>query len=203
MMAVFAILPFLVNPLNLPREKQDRLECERLSHAEANARHPGVLPPEKPRGDYLDRTLLLCRERIAPPELRHPRDESVLFELGEQASTLAEAATSAAPDGDHVWLVEANYPNAQVVPKLTFATKVALMRRGVTVSDRLVALGADDVDVITRMEPMQAYPAACHRYAESGSLRQGDVLLTLMVLDPRETSLHAGLCTDGRWTWLR
>ena len=104
---------------------------------------------------------------------------------------------------DRVWLVEANVPTAPLGTKIAFATKAALMRQGLAVSDRTVTLGAGDVDVLTRLPPLAAYPAACRRYADGGSLRPGDALLFVMVLDPRETMLHAGLCIDGGWTWLR
>ncbi|MFT5460789.1 MAG: hypothetical protein ACI9K2_007309 [Myxococcota bacterium] len=201
--AAFGAFSALANPMLKPRDAMRRLDCERLTVAEAQASLPGLLPPEKPRGDYLERSVLHCRERLAAPDLRSAQDEAILLDLDARATTLAEAATGWGPLEDRVWLVETNVSTASLAPKIGFATKAALMRRGMQVSDRMVMLGAGDVDVITRMDPMEAYPTACRRYGDTGSLRAGDVLLVVMLLDPRETRLHAGLCIDGGWTWLR
>ena len=70
----------------------------------------------------------------------------------------------------------------------------------VAITDRL----KQDVQrVITRMAPDQAYPTACRRWFDTGSLDDGDALLAVVTRDPRETDLHAGLCASGTWTWLR
>jgi hypothetical protein len=71
------------------------------------------------------------------------------------------------------------------------------------VSDRVPLLSAEDVNVLTRMHPDAAYPAACQRYAATGALGPGEALLAIVRRDPRETVLHAGLCVDGGWAWLK
>ena len=44
---------------------------------------------------------------------------------------------------------------------------------------------------------------ACARYRAHQSLGDSDAFLGLMIVDPRETTLHAGLCLRGEWRWLR
>ena len=36
-----------------------------------------------------------------------------------------------------------------------------------------------------------------------GLTKYADVLLAVVHLDPRETQVHAALCVDGGWSWLR
>ena len=104
---------------------------------------------------------------------------------------------------DRRWLVQVYYPNTQVAAKLDFAAKNALMSGGVDVSDRAPLLSATDVRVITSLEPSQAYAVACRRYVQTGGLGANDALFALVSRDPQETTLHAGLCADGQWSWLR
>ena len=181
-----------------------RLECERLDVETAHQKHPGQVVAPGPRGDTIERSALLCAERIARPGLRSDQDEAILYSLGEHSSELAQLAAGLHPElAESTWLVEAFYPNVQVAAKLSFATKNALVEQGLEVSDRTPLLGPDDIDVITRMPPFQAYPAACARYVANGSLGPDDALLGVVLLDPRETLLHAGVCRDGSWTWLQ
>jgi hypothetical protein len=138
------------------------------------------------------------------PGVRAARDEAILGRLDDTASDMAVAALGTGADpAEETWHVEVFYPNAQVSTKVSFATKNALVARGARVSDRTPTLAAGDIEVITRMEPAQAYPTACRRYFELGSLPEGDSLLAVVSLDDRETILHAGLCSAGQWTWLR
>ncbi len=180
------------------------LECERLSVEEASRAHPGDVAPPGPRGDYYARSALVCTERLVRPGLRDARDEAILSTLDARSSELAAAADALRPElQGATWLVETYYPDPQVAAKIGFATKNALVFQGLRVSDRTPLLGAGDVQVITRMTPSDAYAAACRRYADNGSLGPDDVLLGVVSLDPRETALHAGLCQQGTWTWLR
>jgi hypothetical protein len=166
--------------------------------------YPGQIIAPRPRGEFVDRTALVCTERILRPGLRNARDEAVLRDLDAQARELAVAATSTREDlADHTWVVETFYPGAQVAWKIAFAAKNALMAQGASVSDRVPMLAAGDIAVLTRMSPAEAYPAACKRYHELGSLGEGDALLAVVSRHPRETTLHAGLCVAGGWTWLR
>lgn len=181
-----------------------RFDCERMSTEVASSRYPGRIVGPAPRGDLVERSALACRERWARPGLREPREDAILSDLEDTATELTSAAAALRPDlSDRTWLVEAYYPPGPVGPKIAFATKNALMRGGLRVSDRAPALALGDVEVLGQLEPDVAYPAACQRYAAAGSLGAGDVLLAVVLRDPRETMLHGGLCDQGRWTWLR
>ena len=206
---MLAFLPFLgvMDPapgLTRTATRARNLECERLTAETASRRYPGEINAPRPRGDYVERTLVVCRERLLRPGVRPPRDEAILSSLEATTGELARTAASLRPDlHGSTWLVEAYYPSGPVAAKITFATKNALMGRGLQVSDRAPILGAGDVDVITRLPPDEAYPAACRRYFETGSLGPDDTLLAVVHRDPRATVLHTGLCTLGQWTWLR
>ena len=208
-LAVIAVLlPTLATakvPGVLGRQDEARnYTCERTSLAAVAESHPNAFRPEHPQGEFGERTPMVCSERLLPLGVRDPRDEAVLTTLDERTETLATAAWSAQPQlQQRTWLVEVFYPDGAVSSKLAFATKTALMAQGARVSDRSVSLSAGDVDVLTHMPAMDAYPAACGRYADTGTLSAGTVLLAVITLDPRETALHAGLCDEGRWTWLR
>jgi hypothetical protein len=170
----------------------------------ASARYPGVIEAPRPRGDYVERSALVCAQRLMRPGLRADRDEAILSSLEPLVTELTATAGDLHPElATRTWLVEAFYPSAPVSAKLSFATKNALVEKGLQVSDRTPTLSAGDVDVLTRMPPEEAYPAACRRYEDNGSLHAGDALLAVVSRDPRETTLHAGLCTDGQWSWLR
>lgn len=165
---------------------------------------PGEIAPERPRGEYVNRDALVCTERLMRPGLRADRDEAVLSSLDALVTDLTGAAGDLHPElAAQTWLVEAYYPSTQVSAKLSFAAKNALVARGLRVSDRTPILSAGDVDVLTRLGPEAAYPGACRRYTDNGSLHPGDTLLAVVSRDPLETTLHAGLCTDGVWTWLK
>ncbi|MCB9743052.1 MAG: hypothetical protein H6740_10660, partial [Alphaproteobacteria bacterium] len=165
---------------------------------------PGLIAPVNPRGDYYERDVVLCQERMLSLGIRRDADEAVLSDLNARVTELVGAAATARPDlQGQTWLVEAFHPSAAVSAKIAFATKNALMAEGLRVSDRTPTLGVGDLQVITRMEPTQAYAAACRRYSDNGTLDAEDVLLAVALLDKLETSLHAGLCTQGRWSWLR
>lgn len=178
--------------------------CERLTLEEAERARPGAIRPRGPRGDLYERDVMLCQERVLPLGLRLDADEAILTSLDAQVTALAGAARSRRPDlQGATWLVEVYYPSPAVSAKISFAAKNALMAEGLRVSDRAPSLAAGDLQVITRMPPAEAYPAACRRYTDNGSLRSSDALLAVVLLDRQETALHAGLCAAGSWTWLR
>ena len=180
------------------------LECEQVTTTEGVRTHPGEVAPERPRGDYLNRGVLVCNERFMDAGVRDVRDDAILGRLDETASDMAVAAlTTGANPAQETWHVEVFYPSVQVSTKLSFAMKNALLARGAKVSDRTPVLAPGDIEVITRMQPAEAYPTACRRYFELGSLREGDTLLAIVSLDERETIVHAGLCSAGQWRWLR
>jgi hypothetical protein len=180
------------------------LDCERLTVETASQRYPGEIVAAAPRGDFVERSAVVCRQRLTPEGLRDPRDEAVLGRLDALTTDLAATAEALRPDlKDRTWVVEAYYPSAVVAAKIAFATNNALNGRGLPVSDRKPALAAGDIDILVRLSADEAFPAACRRYFGSGSLREGDALLAVVTRDLRETILHAGLCTAGTWTWLR
>ncbi|HHO52715.1 MAG TPA: hypothetical protein ENK18_18035 [Deltaproteobacteria bacterium] len=203
------LLPFVVptDPapgLTRSKTQSRRLECERLSAEIASRRYPGRIVTSDGRGDFTERSVVVCRERLLRPGLRTAHDEAILSSLDARVTELAIAAESLRPDlADRTWLVEAYYPSAPVTTKISFAAKNALMNRGLQVSDRVPILATGDVEVLTRMAPDEAYPAACQRYLATGGLREDDVLFALISRDRRETNLHAGLCAQGQWVWLK
>jgi hypothetical protein len=181
-----------------------RLDCERMNARNGSSRYPGEIQPPPATTGHLDRTTVVCRERLLRDGLRAPLDEALLTDLQPNADALAETAASLRPDlRGATWLVEVFVPNPQVAVKVSFATKNALMYSGRHVSDRTPVLGAGDIGVITRMSPFEAYPTACVRWFATGAVGPGDAVLSVITLDPRETTLHAGLCVAGQWSWLR
>jgi hypothetical protein len=179
-------------------------DCERRGTREVAEEYPGRIVSSESRGTDPDRVTMVCTERLTRPGLRSPRDEALLSTLEPTANALATSAAAAHPElADHTWLVEVFYPSVPVAGKLGFAVKNALVARGLQVSDRVPTLGAGDLMVLTRLPPFEAWPAACGRYAATGTLRPGDALLAVVHLDPRETMVHAALCVDGGWSWLR
>lgn len=181
-----------------------RLDCTWLDDHAASARRPGQVTTAPPSGDSVERSVMLCAERLLAPGVRSEGDEAVLRELQALTNGIAASASSRFPDlANSTWLVEAFHPSALVSAKLIFAAKNALSARGMAVSDRLPTLAVGDAGVLTTLAPLSAYPAACARFAASGSLRPTDALLTLVHLDSRETILHAGICVNGAWSWLQ
>jgi hypothetical protein len=190
--------------LTRTRSGRRNLDCERVSAQAGSDRYPGRIVVSESRAAPDDQTVVICQERLARPGLRAPRDEAVLSSLQTLATEIAVAAATSRPDlRERTWLVESFTPSQPVAAKVSFATKNALMGQGVRVSDRTPKLGAGDVDVLVRLPPFEAYPAACRRWFATGGLGEGDALLAVVNLDPRETVLHAGVCTGGGWTWLQ
>ena len=203
------ILPFIA-PLGphpgvvWSRDEVRDLDCTWVTEDAGSRQHPGRIVAEKPRGDFIERGVVLCQEQLMRRGLRSDRDALILAELADMTADLAGVAAAQRPDLDaRTWLVEAHYPSAAVASKITFATKNALVELGLPVSDRMATLSAGDVDVIIRMPPEAAYPAACRRYFDAGSLGEDDALLSVILRDPQASILHAGLCERGQWTWLK
>ena len=198
--------PFVMPQPGSWRDRDDarNYSCAFMTVEQAQVARPGAVRPVGPRGDLYERDVVLCQERMLPLGLRLDADEAILSTLDARVKELAGAARSRRPDLEGAtWLVEVYYPSPAVSAKIGFATKNALMAEGLGVSDRTPTLAAGDVQVITRMPPNEAYPTACRRYTDNGSLGANDALLAVVLLDRQETALHAGLCAAGSWTWLR
>ena len=180
------------------------LDCEPITAEGARRRAPGRMPEPSARGDYIDRRAVICRERLMPLGIRRAQDDAILSQLRTTAREMAALVGELdATERERTWLVETFYPDPGVGQKISFATKNALLDRNLKVSDRAPTLAAGDIEVIGRLEQRAAYPLACTRYTSAGSLRADDALLAIVLRDPRETVLHAGICTGGQWRWLR
>lgn len=191
------------------KEEPRNLDCRRLGQAEAHELYPGLIPEPASRtlaGTTTD--VLACRRRFVRLGERAPRDEVVLTSLRQTTSDIVQAAVAgASAEGSGAasltWHVDAFYPSLEVASKIAVAARTELAERGHRVSDRAPLLAAADIAILSRMPPQEAYPAACRRYHAAGLLEKDDALLALMVVDPRETQLHAGLCRRGEWRWFR
>ena len=208
-LAAMVILPFVLHAdpsasMFRSKDQARRYECESTTAEQGDTLRPGQVVTSPPRGDYVERDAVICVERLMRPGLRAPRDEAILSSLDGITSELASNAVGRRSDlADRTWLVESYYPSATVSAKLSFATRSALMAQGLAVSERAPTLNAADVEVLTHLDPMQAYPAACQRYSENKSLDERHALLAIVSLDNRETILHAGTCVDGQWSWVQ
>lgn len=182
-------------------ESSRRFTCDRVSVEAARRAHPGLIQEAQARGDFIERSAVLCTEPIVGQRNRHPRDAAILGELSATTSGLASRIAAEHPT--LTWWVEAHYPDPAVLHKISFATKSALLEGGLQVTDRLPTLAVADIQVISDTPALKAYPLACQRYFATGKLGPQDAILSLVLLDSRETLLHAGTCIGGRWTWLQ
>ena len=198
--------PGLVNS----RASSRNLECTRLNQAEAHQQYPGVVPDLPPRelagrqsnlpGSNVD--ALICATKITEPGDRPARDEAILTSLRQTVGELTRLASALGPEQTR-WHVDAFYPEPTVAQKISVAAKTDLAERGYAVSDRVPVLAAGDIAVLARLPAQKAYPLACRRYFAQKAMVEPDAFLGLMILDARETELHAGVCVHGEWTWLR
>lgn len=177
------------------------LECVRISQAAAHDRYPGRVPEPPARRLESDADAMVCTRRIMLEGERPPRDEAILSTLSQSVGEIAEVASATVPG--RVWHVESFYPDAAVASKISVAGRTHLAERGQSVSDRVPLLAAGDIVVLGHLAPRDAFPVACARYRAEQSLGDGDALLAFAIVDPRETTLHAGVCVDGEWRWLR
>jgi hypothetical protein len=179
------------------------LECVQVDQAEAHALHPNQVSEPSPRASNLQNNdALLCSPRMMRQDERPARDELILSSLRSEVGEIdAIAASLSSPD--LTWHVDAYYPQPEVASKIAIAAKTDLAERGQRVSDRPPLLAAGDVSVLHDLSPRKAYPLACARYFAEGGLTDKDGLLALMIVDPREGQLHAGVCLRGTWRWLQ
>jgi hypothetical protein len=184
------------------KEDARNLECVRLSQAEAHERFPGQVPEPPARGTWATTDVLACTRRFMRIGERPARDEAILSSLRQMVGDITQTA-SALEEGELTWHVDAFYPEPTVAAKISVAARTGLVERGRKVSDRVPVLAAGDLAVLWKLPPHQAYPLACERYFAQGVLTERDVFLGMMIVDPRETQLHAGLCVRGEWKWLQ
>lgn len=184
------------------KEEARNLECTRLSQAEAHDRFPGQVPEPPARGTTAVSDALACTSRFMRIGERPARDEVILSSLRQSVGAITQTA-GALEAGELTWYVDAFYPEPAVAAKISVATRTDLVERGRKVSDRVPVLAAGDIAVLWKMPPQQAYPLACKRYFAQGVLTERDVFLGVMIVDARETQLHAGLCARGEWKWLQ
>jgi len=185
------------------KDKARAYHCERAQHEAPSHRTTARVEPPPARGEFRKADLIVCTQPVLPERLRAPEDEVLLRTLDDRTRQIAAAAHALRPELQaRTWLVEAHDGSTAVSAKLRFATQNALMEHGLAVSDRTPVLGYGDMQVVTRMGPAAAHPAACSRYSDNGSLLENDVLLVILRPDARATTLAAGVCEQGRWTWL-
>jgi hypothetical protein len=179
------------------------LDCTRLTQAQAHQLHPGQVP-DLPARDLAGARAdaLVCATRIMSHGERPARDEAILSTLRQTVGAITQLASSVTTE-EVTWHVDAFYPDQAVAAKIAVAARTDLAERGRRVSDRVPLLAAGDIALLSTMPPREAYPLACARYRDHQSLGEGDAFLALMIVDPRETTLHAGLCLRGDWKWLR
>lgn len=178
------------------------LDCERVSRQRAHELHPGEVPAMPARMGNLESDALLCTRRIMRAGERPDRDEVILSSLRQSVGALVEVASALEP-GPITWHVDAFYPQPEVAAKISVAARTGLAEQGRQVSDKVPLLAAGDIAVLSRMEPREAYPLACKRYFAQHALGPNDAFLGIMLIDARETQLHAGLCVNGGWRWLQ
>lgn len=184
------------------KEQARNYDCQRLSQTEAHERFPGVVPEPAPRGSFGGFDALVCNRRLVEWGERDGRDEVVLSSLRGTVDELVRLATAAAPEGTR-WYVDAFYPDPRVSQKISTAARVSLYERGQAVSDQVPLLAAGDIAVLARMPPSTSYAIACSRYFAEDVLGRGEGFLGLMIVDARESQLHAGVCLNGAWRWLQ
>jgi hypothetical protein len=184
------------------KEESRTLECVRMSQAEVYEREPARVPEPPPRGARTPSDVLVCKRRYLAPDERPARDEAILSNLRGEVSAIVQAA-AAAGDPSTIWHVDAYYPGAIVAQKIAVATRTELAERGHKVSDRVPVLAAGDLSVLGRMDPWEQYPLACARTFAEGALVTPEAFLGVMIIDAREGQLHAGVCKEGQWRWLR
>jgi hypothetical protein len=216
---------FVEDPIHagwLGRKHLQEQECERLSQTEAHTRYPASVPPTNSRSAALFQIdALACRHRVVENGARPARDEAILQRLQDDVGELTGLAAASSDAGTR-FVVDAHYPNPEIVRKIAGASRVALVERGRQVSDRPPQLTAGDVEVLRTFPMRDAIPIACRRLHQSGaltpkkskdasaSLAQDDTVvdddvavLSIALLHPQESQLHAGLCRRGEFRWLR
>ncbi len=203
-LSIFAGRAFDPSPgIGQTKKETRNLDCTRMSQAEAHERYPGKVPEPAARGTLSRIDALACKRRMLDYGERPARDEAILSTLRESVGDISEVASAVGSDEGLTWHVDAFYPDPRVAAKIAVAAKTDLAERGRRVSDKVPTLAAGDIAVLSGLSPREAYAVACTRYFAQGVLGNSDAFLGIMIVDPRETQLHAGVCMNGTWRWLR
>ncbi len=185
------------------RDEARQLDCERLSQAEAHERFPAEVPATALRSAALmDIDALVCRRRLLRYGERDDRDELVLSQLGVEVAGLTQQAMALAAPQTR-WFVDAFYPQPQVAQKIANAARLSLAEAGQHVSSQAPLLAAADVAILRELTLADALPLACQRLSAEKTLGDHDAFLGVALVRPQETQLHAGVCLQGGWRWLR
>jgi len=186
----------------IERKNARAFECERLSQAEAHERYPGRVPETNARAQTLMQIdALVCKRRILSDDKREPRDALILDELSKNIGELTQLATAYAPNKR--WYVDAFYPDKRMTQKIANATRTAMVSRKQKVSDIAPLLTAGDILVLRSFDMKDAIALACQRFYDEGTLGKDDAFLALALLHANESQLHAGVCTQEGFRWLR
>ena len=181
-----------------PKETR-RHECTPLDLNTARKIRPEAFGKNYPRGDFLNREAFLCQEQIVEPGLRSPQTEQLITHLSSLTTTLAAKIQAAHPNVQR-WMVEVHSDEPVVGHKVDFATKVALSELGLQVSDHVPNLRPTDLGVIGRLSHSQAHDVSCRRLIDDFQIDRGDALIRILVVDPRQTNLIYGVCTQAGWS---
>lgn len=185
------------------RQDARNLECTRMPQAQAHALYPGQVPEPAPRTSTLTAVdALVCERRELRIGERPARDEAILTALRRRVGEITELAGAQA-SADTLWHVDAYYPEPRVASKISVAARVELAEHGHHVSDQVPLLAAGDLVVLRDFPAKDVYRIACKRYFDQKSLGPNEAFLGIMLLDARETQLHAGVCINGHWRWLK
>jgi hypothetical protein len=185
------------------------LECERLDQAEAHRRYPAEVPVTPMKlGTLVTRDAVVCRRMVVPWRDRPTRDGVLLAALGTETTQIAGAVVGALESAGDAHprtrvFVDAFHPDARMAQKIARASRHALAERGLMTMDLAPLVAAADVDVMADLSFEKALAVGCARLRAEGTLGDDDVLVGVALLREQETTLHAGLCRQGRWSWLR
>ena len=184
-----------------------QFECERVSQAQAHQRFPALVPVTDARATAMMQIdALVCQHRVIADGARSVRDQLILDRLGDEVGELS-ALAAASGDAGTRWIVDAYYPDPNMVRKIANASRVALVERGLKVSDQAPRLSAVDVEMFRTLAMRDALPLACRRMHETGALadKAGENIsfLAIALLHEKESQLHAGTCVRGVFRWLR
>ena len=180
------------------------LECERVPQAQAHKLRPGRVPEPAARGEtLLSADALVCSRRLVPYGEHPARDELILSSLRERISAITQSAIALGNAATN-WHVDAFYPDVDVGMRIAAAGRTDLAERGLKVSNQVPLLAAGDLLVLRTLDIREAMPLACERYFAEGSMTGADdAFLGIALVDAHESQLHAGVCINRTWRWLR